>query len=229
MKAQFLRKDWKFLAEKYVLRKHPVFEPEVRRAIRGFYGDLAVDVGANMGVHTRLMSKRFRTVIAVEPNPNVLPILLRRVPRNVTIVKAAMSDREGSTMFYMDPHPISGSSTETILPTFKYNPSPPRKGWPAGTAHTFQGETGIVVQTTTYDAVLQDRLADLVLIDVEGAEFLVLEGMKDSISKGQVKAILLELHDIERRTELEQRLSGYKLRWIDPDHLLAKQTTLENA
>jgi FkbM family methyltransferase len=182
-----------------------------------------------MGVHTRLLSKRFRTVIAVEPNPKALDILLRRVPRNVTVLKVALSDREGSTTFYTDPHPISGSSAETILPTFKYNPSPPRKGWPSSASHTFHGDSGTVVRTTTYDSVLEGRTADLVLIDVEGAEFLVLEGMRDSISKGQVKAILLELHDIDRRKELEKKLSDYAVRWIDPDHVLAQQTTSDNA
>jgi FkbM family methyltransferase len=229
LKTRLPRKDWKFLAEKYILRKHPVFEPEVRRALKGFSGDLAVDVGANMGVHTRLLARRFRTVIAIEPNPKAVAILLRRVPRNVTVLKSALSDREGSTMFYTDPHPISGSSAETILPTFKYNPSPPRKGWPSSGAHTFQGESGLVVTTTTYDAVLKLRSADLVLIDVEGAEFLVLEGMKDSISKGQVKAILLELHDIDRREELERILSTYSFRWIDPDHILAEPSRFDHS
>jgi FkbM family methyltransferase len=229
LKPRLPRKDWKFLAEKYILRKHPVFEPEVRRALKGFSGDLAVDVGANMGVHTRLLARQFRTVIAIEPNPKAVAILLRRVPRNVTVLKSALSDREGSTMFYTDPHPISGSSAETILPTFKYNPSPPRKGWPSGGAHTFQGETGLVVTTTTYDAVLKLRSADLVLIDVEGAEFLVLKGMKDSISKGQVKAILLELHDIDRRKELERILSTYSFRWIDPDHILAERSGFDHS
>ena len=229
MKTRLPRKDWKFLAEKYILRKHPVFEPEVRRALKSFSGDLAVDVGANMGVHTRLLARRFRTVIAIEPNPKAVAILLRRVPRNVTVLKSALSDREGSTMFYTDPHPISGSSAETILPTFKYNPSPPRKGWPSSGAHTFQGESGLVVTTTTYDAVLKLRSADLVLIDVEGAEFLVLKGMKDSISKGQVKAILLELHDIDRRKELERILSTYSFRWIDPDHILAERPRFDHS
>jgi FkbM family methyltransferase len=229
LKTRLPRKDWKFLAEKYILRKHPVFEPEVRRALKGFSGDLAVDIGANMGVHTRLLARRFRTVIAIEPNPKAVAILLRRVPRNVTVLKSALSDREGSTMFYTDPHPISGSSAETILPTFKYNPSPPRKGWPSSEAHTFQGESGLVVTTTTYDAVLKLRSADLVLIDVEGAEFLVLEGMKDSISKGQVNAILLELHDIDRRKELERILSTYSFRWIDPDHILAERSRFDHS
>jgi FkbM family methyltransferase len=229
LKTRLVRKDWRFLAEKYILRKHPEFEPEVRRSLKGFSGDLAVDVGASMGVHTRLLSKRFRMVLAIEPNPIALTTLLRRVPSNVTVLKVALSDREGSTMFYMDPHPVSGSSAETILPTFKYNPSPPRKGWPSSSSHTFRGENGVVVATTTYDSVLKGRVADLVLIDVEGAEFLVLEGMKDSLSKGQVKVILLELHDIDRREELERILSTYSLRWIDPDHILAERTRFDHS
>jgi FkbM family methyltransferase len=229
LRTRLRGKDWKFLAEKYILRKHPVFEPEVRRSLKRFSGDLAVDVGANMGVHTRLLSKRFRMVLAIEPNPKAFAILLRRVPNNVTVLKLALSDREGSTMFYTDPHPVSGSSAETILPTFKYNPSPPRKGWPSSASHTFQGDRGLVVGTTTYDNVLKGRTADLVLIDVEGAEFLVLEGMKDSISNGRVKVILAELHDIDKRMELEEKLSGYTLRWIDPDHVLAQKTRFDNA
>jgi FkbM family methyltransferase len=229
LKNRLIGKDWRFLSEKYILRKHPVFEPEVRRSLKKFSGDLAVDVGANMGVHTRLLSKRFRKVMAVEPNPTAREVLLHRVPQNVTVLEVALSDQEGETMFYTDPHPISGSSAETILPIFKYNPSPPRKGWPSSSTYTFQGGKGIVVKTTTYDAVLQGRSADLVLIDVEGAEFLVLEGMKRSISNGQVKVILVELHDIDRRKELEKILSGYALRWIDPDHILAQQTRSDKA
>ena len=175
-----------------------------------------------MGVHTRLLSRKFKKVIAIEPNPSVLNVLQSRVPPNVTVLKVALSDREGSTMFYTDPHPKSGSSAETILPTFKYNPSPPRKGWPASTSHTFHGDQGFLVDITTYDKLMKGEGADLVLIDVEGAEFLVLEGMKNSIAAGQVGTVLLELHDISRRKDLENVLSNYALEWIDPDHLLAQ-------
>jgi len=221
LKTRLPRKDWKFLAEKYLLRTHPVFEPEVRRALKSFSGDLAVDVGANMGVHTRLLARRFKTVYAIEPSPKALTILYSRVPNNVTVFEIAFSNHVGTTMFYTDPHPVTTSPSDTILPVFKYNPSPSRKGWPSGVAHTYHGENGLTVKTTTYDNILEKRTADLVLIDVEGAEFLVLEGMKNSISEGRVKAVLIELHDVDRRRELEQLFSGYMFKWIDPDHLLA--------
>lgn len=175
-----------------------------------------------MGVHTRLLSRRFKRVIAIEPNPSALEVLQSRMPQNVSVLKVALSDREGSTMFYTDQHPKSGSSAETILPTFTYNPSPPRKGWPSSSSHTFHGKQGFLVNATTYDKLLNGERADLVLIDVEGAEFLVLAGMKSSISSGKVGAILLELHDINGKRDLENLLSNYALNWIDPDHLLAK-------
>lgn len=225
MRTKPCGKDWKFLLEKYVLGKHPTFEPEVRRTIKKYSGALAVDVGANYGVHTRLLSKRFKKVVAIEPNPKALEVLRSKVPRNVTVLNVALSNQEGSTMFYTDPHPTSGSSAQTILPTFNYNPSPPRKGWPSSASHTFHGEHGFVVNTTTYDKLLRGENADLVLIDVEGAEFLVLEGMKDSIATGQVKSILLELHDISKRGDLEKKLSNYAQTWVDPDHLLAQAKT----
>src|SRR5260370_14952734 len=85
LKTRLPRKDWKFLAEKYFLRKHPVFEPEVRRALKGFSGDLAVDVGANMGVHILLLARRFTTVISVDSNPKAVSYLIRRAPLHVTV------------------------------------------------------------------------------------------------------------------------------------------------
>jgi FkbM family methyltransferase len=216
-----LKKDWRFLFEKYILRQHPEFEPQVRSALKRFSGELGVDVGAHTGVHTRLLARRFKVVYAIEPDPKAVATLYARIPRNVKVLELALSNEEGSTIFYTDPHPVTASASSTILSTFRYNPSPSRKGWPSGSPHTYKGRNGIVIKTTTYDNFMGFREADLVLIDVEGAEFLVLEGMKNSMTNGRVKAILVELHDIDRREELESLLSNYTLRWIDSDHLLA--------
>jgi FkbM family methyltransferase len=218
---RIFKKDWKFLIEKYILRRHHEFEPEVRRILKGFSGNLSVDIGAHTGVHTRLLARRFKSVIAIEPNPKALATLYSRIPRNVTVLEVALSDQEGSTTFYTDQHPVTASPSDTILSTFRYNPSPSRKGWPSGEPHTYTGQNGIVVKTTTYDRIIIDQEAEIVLIDVEGAEFLVLEGMKNSISNGRVRAIVVELHDLDRRKELEGVLTNYSLRWIDSDHLLA--------
>jgi len=64
---------------------------------------------------------------------------------------------------------------------------------------------------------------DLVKIDVEGAEFLVLEGMRNSLQNRSVKRIMVELHNREDKTRLESIFvpCGYTVEWVDPDHLFA--------
>jgi len=63
----------------------------------------------------------------------------------------------------------------------------------------------------------------LVKIDVEGAEFLVLEGMRAKIKEHQIKRIIVELHNKENKSQLELTFTehGYTVEWVDPDHLFA--------
>ncbi len=62
-------------------------------------------------------------------------------------------------------------------------------------------------------------------IDVEGAEFLVLEGMKESLAKRRVRNILVELHDRGRKEELETILRNHfgDVFWVDHQHLYGRQ------
>ena len=63
----------------------------------------------------------------------------------------------------------------------------------------------------------------MVKIDVEGAEFLVLEGMRAKIKEHQIKRIIVELHNKENKSRLESTFTeyGYTVEWVDPDHLFA--------
>jgi methyltransferase FkbM-like protein len=65
-----------------------------------------------------------------------------------------------------------------------------------------------------------------VKIDVEGAEFLVLEGMKESFAKQRVMNILVELHDRDRKEELETILRSNfgNVFWVDNQHLFGMRT-----
>ena len=78
------------------------------------------------------------------------------------------------------------------------------------------------VDAVTYDSVIKEK-ADLVKIDVEGAEFLVLEGMKDSLKKRQVECLMVELHNVDEGKRLLESVKnyGFDITWIDPIHLLA--------
>src|SRR6266568_2116354 len=69
--------------------------------------------------------------------------------------------------------------------------------------------------------------ADLVKIDVEGAEFLVLEGMRESFAKQRVRNILVELHDRDRKEELETVLKSNLAHvfWVDNQHIYGSRDT----
>src|SRR6476620_10243461 len=55
----------------------------------------SVDVGANLGVYSRALSKLTPTVHAFEPNKELAQLLRRTLPRNVTVHEQALSSRTG--------------------------------------------------------------------------------------------------------------------------------------
>ena len=56
---------------------------------------IAIDVGANIGVLSVALAKRFRAVAAYEPDPVNVAVLCRHVPSNVTVYPLALSDCDG--------------------------------------------------------------------------------------------------------------------------------------
>jgi FkbM family methyltransferase len=195
-------------------------EPQVMRALSTIRGDVFVDVGANRGQFSIPLSRNFKRVIAIEPNPT-----LRIQGRNIDVIRTAISDKLGAADLYLDKHPVNPNWTlDTILNTFTYRP-----GHDARIAQRIQGKKSIRVVTQTLDTLLAniDRV-DLLKIDVEGAEFLVLDGAKASLSSKKIKRIVIELHDREQKRHLESILSefGYEFKWLDHDHVMG---SLENA
>jgi FkbM family methyltransferase len=215
-------KDWRFLFGKYLLRRQriPFYEKRVKKRLQLFRGSLFVDIGANQGPYALDLAKNFHHVYAFEPNPAIVRLLKQRLAAkgisNVKIFAMALGDQVGRTMLYLDSRVGIGGSVDTILSRFDYNPKFIPKG---GRPYVYEGKNGVDVELSTYDAVVREP-ADLVKIDVEGAEFLVLAGMKASLACGNVKNLVVELHDHSRRGDLENRLSQFKLEWLDSDHLL---------
>jgi FkbM family methyltransferase len=208
--------DWRFILRKYVFQRSRFqYEPEVKKALRKLHGKIFVDVGANTGRYSRALAKNFTWVYAFEPNPKVLPALKfnTRFRRNIVVVPVALSDSTGTaTLYDSGLDPLTGAAS-TILPKFEYFPASQPKG------QVFEGRHGCVVETVRFDEYFPG--ADLVKIDVEGAEFQVLAGMGDAISR--VKNICVELHNRHSKLGLEQglRAHGFSLRWLDSDHVLA--------
>src|SRR5467141_3939033 len=106
--SKFLRKDvWvEYCGLKYLLNRETVFGYylhlfELRTAdiLCSLSGEVFVDVGAKVGQYAVPLAKRFRLVVAVEPNPVAVEILQRNLARNrltnVRIISKAISATRG--------------------------------------------------------------------------------------------------------------------------------------
>jgi FkbM family methyltransferase len=142
-------------------------------------GSLVVDVGANIGFFTLPLSRAVGPagkVLAFEPDPDNLDMLGRALTRagcaNVDVVAAALGDKDGTVAFYLNAdHPTD----HRIYPAEGHQPGP-------------------AVALRSLDAYLAEnpsgRALSLVKIDVQGAELLVLRGMRKTLA-AQPKARLI--------------------------------------
>jgi FkbM family methyltransferase len=135
-------------------------------------GDLAVDVGANVGYFTGLLAGRVREVIALEPNPLLLEIVSENVDRfggSVTLLPWAASSWTGSAELHL---PADFAQNNGIA-----------------TLEDCEGDS-YEVKTTRLEELTGDRPVGLLKIDVEGHELAVLEGARLEL----VRDIIFEEH-----------------------------------
>jgi FkbM family methyltransferase len=139
---------------------------------------LAVDVGANVGSWSTMLSREFVSVIAIEPDErasNAAP----RLP-NVHIIPGCIADAPGTRTLYLRPnagqnsllvdHPI-GAGSQAPAPVV--------------------GE--LECQCHSLDSLLPGG-ADFVKIDIEGGEVMALSGMADA-SRWVDTFLVVECHD----------------------------------
>jgi len=141
-------------------------------------GMIVVDVGASLGYYTLLAAKRVGKsgiVFAFEPYPLSYEILIKNIRmnnwRNVRTFQLAISDKEEEVMLNI---PKMGQSGATFV----------NKG---------NIVRRIKVKAVPLDSFQELREADIVKIDVEGAELRVLKGMRSMLEKGEVK-VICEVH-----------------------------------
>jgi FkbM family methyltransferase len=150
-------------------------------------GDRVVDVGANVGQMTSLMSVRSGPrgeVLAFEPHPRVFHDLMRNISTwqqsaelaKISASSAALSDHEGTA-------PL-------IVPrTFGANNGIAR----LGNGQDTKPETEkCEVPVTRLDTVAAGLTIGLLKIDVEGHELQVLKGAEKLLNDGHIRDILFE-------------------------------------
>lgn len=134
-------------------------------------GDLCFDIGANVGQTIEALISVHSVVIAVEPNPNCLPVLKYQFQwnKNVTLVMKAVGASTGYADFY-----CHGTDSTASL----------RNDWP----HLH--DEVIRVDVTTLDELIGEfGLPKLIKVDVEGRELEVFQGLSHPVS-----LICFEMH-----------------------------------
>ena len=144
-------------------------------------GMTVIDVGANIGYHSTVLSALVGPVgrvYAFEPDPECYQILEYNVSRskyrNVTPVQLAVCHKVGTTKFFE----TEECGTHSL---FNVRPNLTRRI--------------LTVNTTTIDAFLANHGnpdVGFIKIDTEGAESTVLAGMNGLLSRGTAISIILE-------------------------------------
>lgn len=140
-------------------------------------GMVAVDVGAHIGYFTRLFAKLVGSagrVIAFEPHPTSFAGLERNTRRyaNVSLFNCAVSDRRMRASLYES----LNSGGHSLFA--------------ASTRGAFVGVKN--VEIVSLGDVLAGQKADLVKIDVEGAEIEVLDGMRTLVTASAAPNLVVE-------------------------------------
>ena len=168
---------------KYMARTNG-FEEAVRRC----RGTTCIDLGANLGVYTRMMASHAKRVIAFEPDPWTLAELAANVADldNVSIENAAAGTSETSVHLYRHPKfdqdPASRSEASSVIAT---------KG-------DVVSEGAVEVRQVDFVQYLEDLDDDIGIlkIDIEGAEVPLLEALFGrSDLMGRINHIYAETHE----------------------------------
>jgi len=144
-------------------------------------GNIVVDVGANIGLHTLNMARivgNTGQVFAFEPDPSNFKILEKNVKvnnyQNIILEQKAVGDKHGRTTLYQSDHP----GMHRIFPQTK------------------QAKGQVQVELTSLDKYFIDsNLVDkinFIKIDVEGLEFSVLKGMKNILKNNKKIKMIFE-------------------------------------
>jgi len=136
-------------------------------------GDLCFDIGANIGDKTSLLLQLGAIVVAVEPQESCWRVLERRFRNErVFIESVALDSREGSSTIFIDRSHTLATMSQDWINTVRQSGRFPGHRW----------DNKTTVQTTTLDVLIEKYGKPVFCkMDVEGAEFEVLQGLSQAI------------------------------------------------
>jgi len=171
-------------------------------------GDTVIEVGGHIGYVSLFFAKLAGDtgrVFVFEPGANNLPYTTRNLQsaRNVQLIRKAVSSTAGQMPFYLED--MSGQNNSLVKDFWVFD------GVAKGAFLQGQYREELVEVVTLDEFVAEKRLAPAFLkIDVEGAEFDVLQGAIDTI-RTYKPVLMLEVN--VKHTEIYEfaRANGYEI------------------
>jgi FkbM family methyltransferase len=150
-------------------------------------GGVVIDIGAHIGRYTIIGAKRVGTngkVVAIEANPSNFEMLNRNIKlnqlTNIISLNNAVYSKETKIKLYLPGEELGHTIYNTVMSDRAKNE-----------------DKFVEVSANTLDYFLQlKEITDVnwIKIDVEGAEFEVLKGATNVLSKSKDIALLIEVH-----------------------------------
>jgi len=166
-------------------------------------GGIAIELGANHGMHTRKIAEKFDTVYAFEPHPDNIKVLqgaIKHYP-HVEVIEAAVVPVPGKVKLYNCPNPGGHTISEDVMGhrIWGHNPD------------SYHEVQGIVL-----DDFCRNRKISFLKSDIEGAENTIFDGAIETLKNNKMD-ILIEIHrfvDCDRLFKFFTDL-GYQIFDID--------------
>jgi FkbM family methyltransferase len=176
-------------------------EANVKPHFKMYSDETFVDVGAGIGSYTLMIAEEYKEktvkIIAIEAYPENYKALCRNVEYNnfkyVKTINKAVSDNKGVITMYKqnDPHRTRAGQYTSI----------------------YSNGTPCEVECDTLDDIITNDRADLMKVDIEGAEVLALKGATNTLKR--LRKIIVEVHgDNFEKVRRILDMHGFKLIFI---------------
>ncbi len=144
------------------------------------------DVGANIGIFTLFFAKYGKEAVAFEPFPNNCKEMLVNLKRNnldnVRTFDVAIGDHNGTAPLFFPDYADNDTATTGLASL--------------GDVATPRDVVSMTVDVETLDSIVEEHnlpLPDAIKIDIEGAEYAALIGMKETLKRSRAD-LFIEVH-----------------------------------
>jgi FkbM family methyltransferase len=150
--------------------------------------DIFYDVGSNIGTYSFILGEKFEKIIAFEPHPKNAERYRENIKinnANADLYEVALSDDEGSIDLLMREADVG--STHNRISTDSTSDRDNNE----------KMQSTASVDMTTLDKIISDKKLenpDIIKIDIQGAEYDALRGMKETLRSSEVRLIYIESH-----------------------------------